>query len=181
MVAPEENNRSAAFLGQSSDLSPFAVAVERRANGGSAALRMNSPDATLAGTGVREGVNVVVPNFGGQWSLYFRIPELVIDVVSPNPDDIVTQYRAEVVRIQSTARSLQAESGIPKAARIRAVPRTMDPQVNYVGTTRRGQARALAALILIGMALTVAAAFGWDLMAARLARRKSRLHPLPQP
>lgn len=181
MVEPPAKDKAATFFGQGSDLSPFAAAIERRANGGRPVLRLNSANATLAGTGVREGVRVVVPNYGGQWAISFPVPELAIEVVSSNPDAIVAQYRDEVSQVQAIAKSLQDESGIPKNERIRTVPRTMDPQVNYVGTTKRGQIRALAAALLLGTCLTVGAAFGWDRIATRISRQKSRRHPQSQP
>jgi hypothetical protein len=173
MVAPDQAVEPVPRWDQGSDLSPFAAAVERRANDGRPVLRLNSPDATLAGVGIREGVRVQVPNYGGQWAISFQVPEVVIEVVSRDPQGLEERYAAEVARVQAIASDLQQEAGVPESERIRAVPRTLEPQVTYVGPTGHGRMRALAAAVLISILLTLAVTFEWDRVASRRRGRKA--------
>src|SRR6476619_1113941 len=45
--------------------------------------RPASPDATLAGLGIRSGWSVTLPNSGGQYQNYFADPYLDVQVVAP--------------------------------------------------------------------------------------------------
>lgn len=182
MLAPDavSESRQVPLIDLGAELSPFALAVEQAVNNSVPIVRMRSIEATLAGTGVREGTSAVVPNRGGQWNYYFPVPELMVQAVAPSADEAARLYEAEVRRVQSVAESLQKRAGVRKKARIQGIPKVADPPINYVGTTRGGRARAAAATLLLGAGLTLLAAFGWDQMAMRRANRREARPQIPQ-
>lgn len=177
LIEPEASTASALLMGQTEILSPFAAAVERLVNDGRAPFRMNSQAATLAGTGVREGVSVSMPNFGSQWSASFPNPELTIEVVSEDRDRVADRYQQLVRRVQAVTETLQNDQGLPENRRIQAVPRTMDPPISSVGATRQGKARALVGAMLLALGLTLWAATGWDRAAGMRSVSRTRRGP----
>lgn len=146
---------------------PFVAAVERSVNDGEGVIPLNSHLAEFHGIGVRRGTRVTMPNYGTQWTASYPIPALVIEVVDDRPSAVVEAHREALAEIESAARRLQDEQGIPLESRISIVPAAAEPSVADVGATRAGKARALIVVMMLGMGLTMIAAVTWDRRARR--------------
>jgi hypothetical protein len=169
-LEPGASVSSAPLFGQGRELLPFVASVEERVNGGEDAVLLNTDAATLWGTGVREGTLVRMRNFGSQWSPSFPLPELVVESVGDDPEQVLERSDEALRMIQSAARELQTTAGIPDPLFVVAAPKG-PLEVNPLTVPRREKARAALAATLLGAGLTVAAAAGWDRAAARRARR----------
>ena len=127
-----------------------------------------SPKASLSGLGVREGTMVTLPNSGGQWNYFFDSPLLRVQVVASSEADANRRRDRAVREIIRTLRHLQVADGVPVRQRVttRLVPTRA--RVTYEGGSPD---RAAAVTVLIGLAVTCAAAIRVD----RFRRR--RAHP----
>lgn len=144
------------------DLVAFAAAVERQVNGGRPAMRLSSASATLYGAGVRQGSSVVLPNLGSQWQNSFARPVLSVEVVDSRPER-VRQVRAQLLeRIRRASVALQAQQGVPADARITVGASPQTAVVEPVGASRAGRLRAMVALGVLGVGVTVGAVVAVD-------------------
>lgn len=146
----------------SRDLVPFASLVERVHSDGARVSPLSSTTAPLNGTGVREGVSVRLPNSGTQWGADYAVPNLTVEVVAESEARLLDLHAEAVKSILATARELQSELGVPEAQMAVAVEEPEQPEVSYVGSRRGGQARAVAAMLIVGTGLTAFAAVTVD-------------------
>lgn len=153
------------------DLVVFAGALSRRINDGRPTSRLASASAPIYGAGLREGYSVEVPNVGGQWENSFTRPVVSVQVVGSSPDEVQHVLTTVIGTIETASADLQDQFGVTAANRINAQPVTPDANIAYVGRTRSGGMRGVAALAVVIVAGSVALTVEVD---RRLARRVAR-------
>src|SRR6185312_9143101 len=91
--------------------------------------RPASPDATLAGLGIRSGWSVTLPNSGGQYQNYFADPYLDVQVVAPTALQVTQTMQRLVQRIQDGLATLQKDAHVAPTDRIsaRVLPLSVAP------------------------------------------------------
>ena len=156
--------------GYQETLVAFTAAVEREYDNGREADRL-AENATLYGAGVARGSQVLLPNSGGQWQTSFATPALDVKIVGPSPAWVQDELNRIVDRISSIARRQQAEQGVAAKNYITTALNPEQPDVSYVGSLKSTQARALAALLVLGLGLS---AFAATLVDSVVARRRTR-------
>lgn len=154
----------------SESLVNFAGVVEREYNGNSSPAMFVSSRATLAGSGVRSGTRVFLPNAGGQWTYSFPDPVLVVESVSPQHDDAVAALERTVDEVIAIAEDRQNAAGASPETQISVLVSDSSVRVQY----REGSSvRAATAIGLLGLLLGGAAAVFTDHL---LASRKATHH-----
>jgi len=166
----QPNAAQAALAPADGSLVPFALAVESHLNAGLPKPAANSRDTTLSGLGVREGSRIAVPNYGSQWQTSYPVPSLVIDAVGPTVESVEARTAAEVERIRAAVEALQSERGVPAAERVGITPLPEAQILRKVVSTRRADARAYLAILLVGLITTVGA---WSFL-----RRRAQQQPI---
>lgn len=136
--------------------------------------RPASPDATLAGLGVRSGWSVTLPNSGGQYQNYFADPYLDVQVVAPAAAQVTQTMQRLVRRIEEGLTTLQNDADVAPADRIssRVLPLSAAPIYYEHGSHSRAIAASL--VILIGLA-----SVGF-VVASRLSRSSPRPRSAPR-
>jgi hypothetical protein len=163
-----------AFRAEASNIVFFAAAVEREYNVAPAQSRVASTNATLYGTGVRDGSRVTLPDRGGQWGSNFNTPYLRVEVVSSSTEEAEARFDGIVTRLRSIAQLRQEAAGVPPMSTVRLELSPPAPVVQYVSGR---YSRALIAGVLLGV-LGAAAIVA---MGNHRARTSGVQKPLPQP
>jgi hypothetical protein len=183
-VAPGSSGVSQVQDGYLPSLVDYAAIVERVARNGQPADRLASNDATLFGAGVTKGYTIELPNTGGQWAVSFSQPRLEISVVGPSSDWVTKTMTHQLARVETIARDLQSVGGSSEANSITTSALPTVPVVQYQGATRSTQARALLALIILGLGLSSVVAVlidrGSDKSAELIPSPASQNNRLPQ-
>lgn len=118
--------------------------------------RLATAEATLVGTGVRDGFSVTLPNTGGQWANQFVSPYLDVQVVAPTLAAAQQRTDQLVAEIKRDLQTLQDESAVPAKYRVTAALSPPAPVPIYY---QKGSAkRALLAALALGLAITFTAA-----------------------
>jgi hypothetical protein len=140
--------------GHSQSLIGFAGAVEREVNEGSREPRLSSPNATLYGAGVRDGVSVELPDSGGQWESAFDRAALTVEVVGATPEAVSRRLTEVVGRIDTVIERRQRAAGVGESGFIATIVAPATPSVQHV---QGSDGRARLALVLLGAGTTYAA------------------------
>ncbi|SDS07896.1 hypothetical protein [Microterricola viridarii] len=149
-------------------LAKFAALIEKQFNGNDEIIRFGSPDATLAGAGVRSGVSVRLLNSGSQWNQSFREPLLIVDVVGTSAAGVTSQVDSTVAELTRIISERQDDAGIDPRYSVTTLVSPDPPAVNYINGNR---SRALAAIGILGLGIAVLAAIETDRL---LLRRSAR-------
>jgi hypothetical protein len=131
-----------------------------------------SPDVTIVDRGITQGYRVRIPNLGGQWTYNFERAELNVEAAGSSPEEVKRTLREVVTTIQTALEEDQVRAGASRNLMIGTTLNPPDPPVFYSHGSRT---RALAAVLTLGLGLTLAGVVGWDRRAARrLARASGR-------
>lgn len=132
----------------------FTGAVVRKYDADFPNSSLSSPNATLFGNGIREGVAVEVAATGNQWVISFVRPVAVIQVASTKSADVLPTIERVAAELDATARSLQGEAGADERYYMTSAIDLDLVTVYSFGQTRTG--RYLGTGTLIGVALLLA-------------------------
>jgi len=173
-LPPAVMSSNESTLTSSSDsLVDFAGVVERRYNGNSSPAMFVSSAATLAGSGVRSGTRVFLPNAGGQWTYSFPDPVLVVESVSPQHDEAVETLEHTVDEVIAVAEDRQNAAGASTETRISVLVPDASVRVQY---WEGSSIRAATAIGLLGLLLGGAAAVVTDHLFARRTSGRAHAH-----
>ena len=144
----------------------FAATIEREFHDGKQADRL-AEHASLFGSGVSDGYQVVLPNNGGQWENSFATPALSVSVTGPTAAEVSATMTTLLDRIDTLSYDRQIASNVAPENMILTERLPTDAAISYVGSSRSTQARA--AVMLVAVCLGIAAA-----MAVAIDRRSSQ-------
>jgi hypothetical protein len=153
----------------SESLINFAAVVEREYNGNTPQPRFSAVDAPLYGSGETSGVKVFLPNTGGQWSNDFQDAALVVEVVDPNRQTVLTRLHAVVAKVQALALERQSTAGADPEHRISVLVSDPTTGMEFV---KGDTVRAAGTIAVLGLGIGMVAAVLLD--RALLRRRKRR-------
>lgn len=140
-------------------LAPLAGAIAAEWNGNDRPLFTASGDTTLFGEGVREGVQVRVPNQGSQWEPAYFSPVINVQVVGSSPEAVRSQARAVGDELRVLLDRRQEAAGIRKGWSVTAITAPETPTVEHINGSRF---RALGAWMLIGLISSAVMTVGVD-------------------
>lgn len=139
------------------DLVDTAGAVAKRLNGTGPPPKLASTGATIVGRGIYDGTSISLIDNGGQWTSYFNVQALDIQVAASSPD-LVRERQSEAFQsIAYELASLQDEHDVRLADRITVELTPSSPTiVTMSGERRRAQtmtvvAGAAATLLAVGV------------------------------
>jgi hypothetical protein len=159
----------------SDSLVATAGLIARIANRGAAAPATASSSVSLTSQGIRKGYSIELPNSGGQWVNNFDRPVLVVQVVGPSEAWVRSTLATEIDQINSSLAALQKRDGIPKKS---SIITSSAPRLATVDYATGDPRRVMAAMILLGTALTGFAAIGVDRLIPRIRRaRLAQIRP----
>jgi hypothetical protein len=169
-VSPGEAPITGVDDNQTDSLVAFATLIQTQMNDSHTIARLASANATLFGAGIRQGYQVAVPNYGGQWQESFPNPDIDVQVVGPTAAWVQSTQNRLLDRIQKLTVSSQQKLGVPKDQWIVASLAAPNP-VQFVGASKGMRERGLLALLAVGFCLS---ACGATLLDRALRRRKAR-------
>jgi hypothetical protein len=147
---------------QTTSLVAFASTIENQMNDGQPVDRLASSSATIFGVGEHKGYQVAVPNQGGQWNYYFPNPVLSIQIVGPTAAWVEQKQTALVDRINRFTLADQQKLGVPASRMITAKLTTPAEHPTNVSATRNMRIRGIAALLVVGLIVSLSAATWLD-------------------
>ncbi|WP_110182141.1 hypothetical protein [Nocardioides solisilvae] len=168
LVAPPDDTLAPELVSRGEDLIALAGLVERLVNEGRPREPGTAQVVPLEGTGVRRGVQVTLPNAGGQWDHSFVAPVLDVQAVGTSRAEVVALRDDVLDRVVRTLRQTQADDGVPP--RRRATARVV-PEDGPVVPAGGHPTRAAAAAGVVGLLLTALAGL---LVDGVLVRRRAR-------
>lgn len=147
----------------------FARMVQRGVRYDSSMVELPSSNATLYGSGVKNGYSVTLPNSGTQWAESYSRPILAVQVVGATPEQVRQKLDQVLSLVESQARDIQTASGISgnRVIDVRRSPAV--PEIGDLGSTKLGRMKGILALSLLGLTLTAIGAIQID----RLLLRRS--------
>ncbi|WP_255769400.1 hypothetical protein [Pseudarthrobacter sulfonivorans] len=156
----------------------FAGIVKRRASQDGTPVELPSSNATLYGSGVRNGYSITLPNTGTQWAVSYSRPVLAVQVVGGSPDQVRQTVNRVLTMIEVSSRELQSEQGVPAKDFITLDRSPETPEIVDLGSSKTGRVKGLLALSMVGLALTALAALEIDrLVMLRTRSRSARNEP----
>ncbi len=136
------------------DLVDTAGVIARRLNGTGAPPKLASTDATIVGRGIYDGTSISLIDNGGQWTSYFNVQALDIQVSGPSAQ-IVRKHQADAFDlISNELATLQDEQGVQAVDRIAVQLTPSSPTVVAMSGDRR---RAQAMTVVAGASATLLA------------------------
>lgn len=147
----------------------FAAVVEREYHDGKPTERL-AENASLFGSGVAQGSQVLLPNSGTQWASSFARPALSVKVVGPSVGWVNARLQGILTRIDTIATERQTAAGVAQENLITTERTPIAARIDHVDSTLGTQARALVALTIVGLGLSASAAVALDRALARQRR-----------
>ena len=158
-LRPAGEEGSNVLAGDEESLIHFAAIIEREFNGAPRSAQVASPNATLYGQGIREGVDVSLPNGGGQWKASFRHPALYVQVVDASEVRVRDALGDTLARIDALVEDQQRESGVSPNNMISTSIAPASALVTQVGGR---ESRAVLSTLILAAGLTVGVFVGID-------------------
>jgi hypothetical protein len=146
------------------DLVDTAGAVAKRLNGAPSLSKVASTEATIIGRGIYDDTVISLIDNGGQWSAYYNVQALDIQVAARSPELVRERQEAAFSAIARELDEMQDEQHVADVNRI-TVQLTPSAPIMQAMTGERRRAQGMT--LVVGAALTL-------LMVAVLERR--RLH-----
>ena len=174
-LADESSAGGNPLQNQTDSVIHFASVVQQSIGKNSVQLKLSSPNATLQGSGTREGYVARLSDAGGQWASNFNRAVIEVEVVDSSPEEVRRVLDEVLGRISDATEQVQREAGVDPAAFITVDTADDDVSIGYMGSTRGSRIRGLAAVALVGGTLTLVAAAAFD--RARLRRSSRRGGP----
>ncbi|WP_417374522.1 hypothetical protein [Glutamicibacter protophormiae] len=150
------------------DLVDTAGAVAKRINGTTTIAKVASTDATIVGRGIYDGTKISLIDNGGQWSAYYNVQALDIQVAASSPELVRERQADAFSSIAGELGKMQDEQHVAKLDRITVQLTPSTPVVEAMsGDRKRAQ----------GMTVVVGAAFTLFAVALLERRRLRRIQP----
>ena len=148
----------------------FVSAIAQKVNNGVAPKNYADLSAPYYGAGIRQGVNVSLPNEGNQFITIYRKAQIDIDIVGPSYEWVQARQTEKIVEVANTAEDMQSSLDIAPTER-------MVPAVEQLTLPIFPVAPSRSALILAASGLGIAALLvgGWG--AVMLERLRGRSDP----
>lgn len=140
----------------------FAGIVQRKVAHEGNPVELPSTNATLYGSGVRDGYSISLPNTGNQWATSFSKPLLAIQVTGGSQEEVRDTLAEVLAQVKQTALDLQSQTGAAPETYIGVEASPAAPDVLDVGSTPLGMQKGLAAIIGVGTVLSGYVAYGAD-------------------
>lgn len=169
LVAPAEPYYPNTVADAPHSLAPLAGLLVSDWNGPRSPLLTSSSGTTLFGLGVRDGVQVRLPNEGSQFQPLFTGPSVDVQVVGRTAEEVTARAEQARDEVETLLERRQARAGVAARNRVRAISSPAALDVQHITGSRT---RALAATGLVGVAVTALAAWGWDRAAASRRRQE---------
>lgn len=163
-LAPESTQQPSVVKLTPASLIAAAGLVERTIDRGAQPSETTSSTVSLATEGIRQGVRITLPDSGGQWAHNFNRPALSVQVAGPTEHWVRQRLAATIATINRTLRVIQGADGIAPKNQIRTSSAPSSATVSY---SRGDPKRSMAAILLLGVGLSLLAAAGVDRVAAR--------------
>lgn len=154
------------LISSSTDLIALAGLVERRVNDGVDTGAATNQDVPLAGTGIRSGTLIKLPNEGGQWNYNFSSPSLIVQTVGASEREAIERRTDAVDRINRMLAQVQSEEDVSADQMVTSRTLPESPTVAYV--SGKPTVAALGT-VLIGVILTAIGTVLFDRI--RMSRR----------
>lgn len=125
-----------------------------------------SAEVTIVGRGILDGTSVMLPDHGGQWSIYYDTQALEVQVVAPTPGEVRARQSELFVRINTELEALQDETHVSVYNRITTQVEPGSPPIEPMHGDRR---RAELMTVALGTGMTL---LGIGVLELRSKRRR---------
>jgi hypothetical protein len=127
--------------------------------------KVTDPNISIVNQGIRDGYRIQLPNDGGQWSDNYDQSLLDVQAVGPTLAGVVSRMQSLIARINATLTKIQDDRQVAAVNRIRT---SVNPAQVPIYYQTGSKIRVLAAVVILGLGLTVAA----QIWARRFVRRR---------
>ncbi len=166
-------------LGTSSlGLVTVAGVVGKIINGSHTLPKTTDPNVSLPSRGIDDGTYISLPDNGGQWSVYYNVQALEVQVAAPSPEAVKAKQAKAFTEISDTLKKLQDDEGVVAHNRITTQVLPDSPVIVAMSGERR---RAEAMTLLLGALLTLIAIAIVELRSLPRRRRARADAPPPNP
>jgi hypothetical protein len=169
LVYPGLKSHSNALLTTTESVIATAGLVVEDATQARPGPRLSTDEVTVVDAGIDDGVLIRLPNAGGQWATNFDKPSINIQVVGRDPAAVRGRMTETVAWVSAILENRQATYQVAKSDMITAYP---SPPVPVVATAHGSRARALVAVLLVGLGLTIGFTLYVDQLMLRRRRRR---------
>lgn len=147
----------------------FVAAVAQEVTGGDVAATYADISAPYYGAGIRQGVNVSLPNDGNQFIAIYRTARIDIQIVGPSYEWVQAKQQDIVAEVSRVAETLQSQAGV--SPRDRMVP-TVEPLSLLISSVN--PARSTVILAVAGMGIAALLVGGWGAIVVERLRSRPR-------
>lgn len=140
----------------------FTVAMDRQYNDYFPSIVLSSPNASLYGNGVRDGIAVEASTVGNQWEEGIDRPVLVIDTAADTPEAALSGVYQAADRIGTIATDFQRQTGSPSSGFITSTLDHSGITLSSYGRTLSGTAKGAAVALIVALVLAAFVALGLD-------------------
>ncbi len=147
----------------------FVSAVVEKVNGGVTASTYADDSAPYYGAGIRRGVNVTLPNDGGQFVAIYRMAQIDIEIVGPSADWVKSKQTGIIADVFRISEDMQAAAGVRFADRIIPTVVPLSLLITSVAPSRSSLILAVAGLGAAGLLVG-----GWGAVTVERLRSRAR-------
>ncbi len=147
----------------------FVAAVAQRVTGGNVDAAYGDISAPYYGAGIRQGVNVSLPNDGNQFVAIYRTARIDIQIVGPSYAWVQVKQQDMVANVLKVAETLQSDAGVSPSDQM--VP-TVKPSSLLISSI--DPPRSTLVLAVGGMGIAALLVGGWSVTAFERLRSRPR-------
>jgi hypothetical protein len=152
-LAPISARNPNSLIISSDSLISTAGIVQREVDHGNVVARTSATTVTLVDQGIYHGIQVKVPDYGGQWQHKYDRPVLNLQVTGSDPDEVRQRVIAARDQIVKLLQERQEQTGVARRNLIRVEMLPSSPSVDLVSGRR---IRAIGVSGLLGVSVTLA-------------------------
>lgn len=170
LVPPVESPAGTLYPYSLESMLAFTAAVDRAYDAQFPSVPLSSPSASFFGNHVREGVSVGAATDGNQWQQWQSHPAIMVRATAGTQDGALALLHEAIGRVEAVTESLQVDSEVPVAQRVRAVWDERGFTVETVSSSPTGTIKGAAVLCVVALLIATALAGAWERASTRRER-----------
>ncbi|MGC5628594.1 hypothetical protein ACPYO6_10160 [Georgenia sp. Z1344] len=151
----------------------FTAAVDEAYDARYPSTQLSTPNASLFGNQVLDGVSVTSSRSGTQWQEWQDRPSMIVTATGPTEAAALATIRTTIAQVAEVTTDIQVGSGVPAAARIRLLWQEDTFTIGSIGRTDSSAVKGAAVLGLVALGAATAVASGLDRAGTQLRRDRS--------
>lgn len=148
---PASVEQTTQYQGYVETMIAFAGTVSAAYNQRYPSTKLSSPQATLFGNGLREGISVHASTTGNQWRVGLDRPVIVVTVSAPTEKDALATLHQSIARLTDITVQLQDDADVDQSMRIRTFWHEQEVRIDSFGRTPGSTAKGSVVLVVVAL------------------------------